>query len=266
MMILRDLGLPAPWPEIIMAVFSGAFLIIALLGFSRGKDRSVSLTNVQLILWSGVVIGSYAGMAALNGNFLGDIPNNLIALMGISAGSAVTAISTRRLQSGDKVPYNGPQRTWGMLSSESDPEQLSLPKLQMFFWTIVAILIYLVIIGSNFSSGKAALPDPGTGLVALMGISHGAYLGNKFSDTPKEGEQQVDQFTVSSASLLLTQQISVLQGRADLPSLLGVVKKDKLIAINDPGFPSLALEAGDILLAYGNSMKLAQLAKLAGAS
>lgn len=258
------MGLPAPWPEIIMAVFTVAFLVTALLGFSRGKDKSISLTNVQFILWSGVIIGSYAGMAALKGNFLGDISNNLLALMGISAGSAVTAASTRHIQSKDKVPYDGPKRTWGMLSSESDPQQVSLPKLQMFFWTIVAILIYLVIIGSNFSSGTPKLPDPGTGLVALMGISHGAYLGHKFSDAPKEGGKHVDQFTVPDACPLLNQQISVLQGKPNLPSLLGVVKKDKLIGMSDPSFSSLTIEAGDVILAFGGSTKLVDLAKLLG--
>ena len=180
------MGLPAIGAEAIALIFSVAVLALGFVGFSRGKDQSVSLTNFQVILWTGVIIGSYAGMASLKGDFLGNIPTNLIALMGISYGSAVTASSTRALQSSGKSPYKGKPRAWGLLSSESDPKQLSLPKLQMFFWTIVAVLIYVVIIANYFQVGNASLPDPGTGLVALMGISHGAYLGNKFSDNPQE--------------------------------------------------------------------------------
>lgn len=257
------MGLSAPIAELVAIIFSGVFIGIAFYSFRRGKDNSVSLTNVQVILWSGVIIGSYAGIAAFKGGFLGDLPANLLALMGISAGSAVTAASTRHLQSKDRVPYDGPHRTWGMLSSESDPQHLSLPKLQVFFWTIVAILIYVVIVWNNFSSGTAALPDPGSGLVALMGISHGAYLGNKFSDTPKEGGQQIDQFPVSDSSILLSQGLKVLQDRVNLPSVVGIVRKGKLMDLTDS---SLTIQAGDIILAFGDSTKLAGLGKLVGST
>jgi hypothetical protein len=191
-------------------------------------------------------------MASLKGDFLGDIPTNLIALMGISYGSAVTASSTRALQSSGKSPYKGKPRAWGLLSSESDPKQLSLPKLQMFFWTIVAVLIYVVIIANYFQVGNASLPDPGTGLVALMGISHGAYLGNKFSDNPQESGQ-IAEFTVSQGSKLISQAPKGVQSQTGMPYVVGVVRADKLQDLTDP---TLTIQANDVLLAYGDSTQL----------
>ena len=61
-----------------------------------------------------------------------------------------------------------------------------MPRLQVFFWTIVALLIFILVVADNLQKGVTTLPDPGSGLVALMGISHGAYLGNKFSDDPNK--------------------------------------------------------------------------------
>ncbi|MDV3244290.1 MAG: hypothetical protein LYZ66_03830 [Nitrososphaerales archaeon] len=131
-------------------------------------------------------MGSYVGLAALKGGFLGDVSSNLLALLGISAGSYVTAASTRAVQGKGNATDPKAHKTGGLLSSESMPDQLSIPKLQVFFWTLVTLLIYVLVVANNLQTGVAVLPDPGSGLVALMGISHGAYLGNKFSDDPKK--------------------------------------------------------------------------------
>ena len=65
---------------------------------------------------------------------------------------------------------------------------LDLGKIQMFYFTLVLVLTYAVMLGAMFShitqhtsptgmiSGLPSLPD---GMVALLGISNGGYLGNK---------------------------------------------------------------------------------------
>jgi hypothetical protein len=257
------MGLPTDAAAAIGVVFTVAFVGIGLTWFCRGKDKTISLTNVQLILWTGVILGSYVGLAALKGGFLGNISTDLLALMGISAGSYVTAASTRAVQDKGTTIDQSLHHTKGLLSSESNPDQLSIPKLQVFFWTLVALLIYILVAAHNFQTGVASLPDPGSGLVALMGISHGAYLGNKFSDIPREGGQHVDQFSVSDSSGLLGQGLKNLQARDDLPSVVGIVRKGKLMDLTDS---SLTIQADDIMLAFGDSAKLALLGKLAGST
>ncbi|MDE1854056.1 MAG: hypothetical protein KGI38_09995 [Thaumarchaeota archaeon] len=192
------MGLPAAAAAIIAVLLSASFIGLGLRKFAKGRDGKYSLTNVQLIMWTGVIIGSYVGISALNGGFLGDLPANLMELMGISAGSYVTAASTRAAQSGRmkrKHPaiYQAKRRppSHGILdlvTAEGDSEHWSIPKLQVLFWTAVAILIYVIVAANNFQSGSNSLPDPGSGLVILMGISHGAYLGNKLSDDPFEAD------------------------------------------------------------------------------
>ena len=69
---------------------------------------------------------------------------------------------------------------------------LDLGKIQMFYFTLVLVLAYAVMLGTMFSNithpsticeittgmicGLPSLPD---GMVALLGISNGGYLGNK---------------------------------------------------------------------------------------
>jgi hypothetical protein len=65
---------------------------------------------------------------------------------------------------------------------------LDLGKIQMFYFTLILVLTYAVMLGAMFShitqhtsptgmiSGLPSLPD---GMVALLGISNGGYLGNK---------------------------------------------------------------------------------------
>jgi hypothetical protein len=63
---------------------------------------------------------------------------------------------------------------------ESD-DSLDLPRTQMFIWTIVSLGVFTVMLIENYSGGnlKATLPYITSGLVALMGLSNGAYLGAK---------------------------------------------------------------------------------------
>ena len=168
-------------------IFATAFIAIGLKKFSRGVDGPLSLSNVQVILWTGVISGTYIAMAILKQGFLGDINSNLLGLIGISAGSTVGATTIRALQQ-PTIPTHDPKakvpRTKGLLAQEKAPEELSVAKLQMFAWTIIALIIYVVIVASNLANNQPQLPDIGSGLLVLMGISHSAYLGNKIPDNP----------------------------------------------------------------------------------
>jgi len=60
---------------------------------------------------------------------------------------------------------------------------LDLPRLQMCFFTLVALLIYSVLLHGQLSQAAAfeSLPDLSEGLLAIIAISHGGYLVSKAS-------------------------------------------------------------------------------------
>jgi hypothetical protein len=60
--------------------------------------------------------------------------------------------------------------------------QLDLGKTQLFYFNIVLIVVYFATLGFLFASQArtiGAFPDLNDGLLALLGISNGAYLTNK---------------------------------------------------------------------------------------
>ena len=71
-----------------------------------------------------------------------------------------------------------------------DFQLLDVAKIQMFFFTLVAVLSYATAIGASLRSGlvPAMLPTVGEGLLAILGISHGGYLMSKAASEPKAGQ------------------------------------------------------------------------------
>ena len=51
-------------------VSAGVFISVGLYLFAKGLDKTYSLANLQVILWTGVILGSYLSMALLKGVFL----------------------------------------------------------------------------------------------------------------------------------------------------------------------------------------------------
>jgi hypothetical protein len=62
-------------------------------------------------------------------------------------------------------------------------------KAQLFFWTVVAAVLYIVQAHTNMANHIAAgsLPDIDAALIVLMGMGHGTYLGGKLMsvDAPR---------------------------------------------------------------------------------
>lgn len=64
----------------------------------------------------------------------------------------------------------------------SDAAHLNLAKIQMFFFTMLLLIIYGVAVASMLIRSETipdALPDIGEGMLALFGISQGGYLADK---------------------------------------------------------------------------------------
>jgi hypothetical protein len=52
----------------------------------------------------------------------------------------------------------------------------------MFVWTLVILAVHIMIFMRGYTSGKPEIPDVSAGLLILMGVSNGAYLGMKKAD------------------------------------------------------------------------------------
>lgn len=152
------------------------------------------------------------------------LPETLWLLMGFSTASLVGSpliLNGKKNQQADPAEM---QRTFELLGSQgydtaglgnqghlvvnSEPQQarwsdlftgeetgnfahLDLARLQLLFFTLIALLSYGVLIGHKLGSATELIkefPVLSEGLLALIGISHTGYLASKASQNSKSGE------------------------------------------------------------------------------
>jgi len=65
---------------------------------------------------------------------------------------------------------------------------LDIGKMQMFFFTVLIVLAYGVAVGQLLRGVQlpASLPDVGSGMLPLLGISHAGYLMSKATSSPAQ--------------------------------------------------------------------------------
>jgi hypothetical protein len=146
------------------------------INFFQSPDCSVSVSKVQIWMWTVTILFSYVYLALLQGP-PDKIPDSLWELMGISALSTGAARYISAV-TGDKPPAPAAQaviakQKW-IVSMLSDDGQPSMMRLQMFGWTLVTIFLFLMQLYREQTLW--AVPQA---LVILMGISHAGYLGDK---------------------------------------------------------------------------------------
>jgi hypothetical protein len=157
-------------------------ITIGIIKFGKGLDKNWSVSNVQLILWTGVILGSYFALALAKGEPLDNLPYNTLILIGIASGTTPFAALIRHGQQPQlAAPPDSPA---GFLASEKNPEQTSVAKMQMFAWNIIAMILFIIGVSSNMSNCILELPDLGQLLTYIVGISNGIYLANKTADKP----------------------------------------------------------------------------------
>lgn len=88
------------------------------------------------------------------------------------------------------VNINSKDSSWGdMFKGEEvgNAAQLDLSKIQMFYFTIIVVVSYIVAVCVQFAGATnriTELPGLTAGMVALLGISHGGFLVNKAVPRP----------------------------------------------------------------------------------
>jgi hypothetical protein len=135
-----------------------------------------------MFLWTLFIVVAFV-MVFLHDLAIPFLPPNLYLLMGVNFTTSVlsTAIALRR----DMPKGNsGPHFMRDIFFPAGD--SLDLPRTQMFIWTIVSLGVFAVLFYESWIAGKPSLPDISSGLVALMGLSNGAYLGVKAAAPAKK--------------------------------------------------------------------------------
>ena len=190
-------------------------------GVLVNERNLMSLSRVQAVVWTVLVVGGYLTMAISrvkagtpNAVDIG-IPQELWLAMGISTTSLLGTpliLSSKRARTPDEKLV---QSTSAQLAEDvKDIEENSrgtlyankslldarvsdmfqgdevgntayvdLAKVQMFYFTLIAAVSYFMDVASAVMAGKTGgLPPLSQGFVALLAISHGGYLLGKAND------------------------------------------------------------------------------------
>jgi hypothetical protein len=168
-----------------------------------GLDGRYSNSKFQMAVWFGVVMVAYLSMLWLrfcySGNWLlgaVEVPNNLLALSGLSAlsfaGAKVitqgkeNALAAAGMRGAMKQPAEHAKLSDLVQDDAGDPD---FGDFQMLLITMVAALTYLVqmlmFLGVLELRGKVTLPDADSTLLAAFGLGQGAYLAKKAASGPK---------------------------------------------------------------------------------
>ncbi|MET9632133.1 hypothetical protein ABZX92_32195 [Lentzea sp. NPDC006480] len=181
---------------------------LSVLRDARGR---YSLSRLQVMLWTVVLLSLIAGMAF--GRFAAgqvdvagfQIPSQVLWLLGISLASAVVAAavkvvkSTNRPEAVAAYPMGKEGgKLWEMLTVEegaSAGKSVDLTKFQNLVVTVLLVALYVAQAVSalkavNNPAGIAGLPAFSDAFLVLLGVSHAGYLLGKMpspAGTPAGG-------------------------------------------------------------------------------
>jgi hypothetical protein len=194
-----------------------------------GMRLPYSLGRTQMAFWFVLILTAYVYIGIVDWDFLNTIPSSALALMGISAATAVgaslidqskvsdaanlraeqsslrgrtaalpalinaaaapdqqrlrdeLAAKQARLAAVDALVAQLPNRAYGsqgfVKDLISDADGVSLHRFQIVAWTAVLGVVFGV--GAIYN---LKMPEFGSTLLALMGVSAGTYLGFKFPE------------------------------------------------------------------------------------
>lgn len=155
---------------------------------SRGR---YSLTHFQIVVWTLVILSAYLADLISSGLDISrlEISPELLALMGISTGSAVLSTGVKAVKdasgSGANVARSSTtypakfSQIWLEEEGAFADKVISIAKYQGFIFTLVALVFFVTLAAQ--AQGLPELPD---GLVWLLGISHAGYVGGKLPNKP----------------------------------------------------------------------------------
>lgn len=184
----------------LLAVGLGFAVKRGWLGILTDERGRYSLSRLQLVLWSLLILSLLAGVFAGRltdgspGNALDfDIPGELLIVMGISLGSTMTATVIKTNQNNDEPrsiaasDTTDPPRLLQIFLEEkgaASDQAIDIGKFQKFWITVILVAAYAAtawatVTGAGTPDDITVLPGFGDSFLVLLGISHAAYLAGK---------------------------------------------------------------------------------------
>lgn len=158
----------------------------------RDDDGFPSLARLQFFTWTLIVFFAFLAIFFIkwyNGTpeLPETLPNNLLILMGISIAVPIISSGVSRVKYGNRPSISGTlgdsdRRSLSTMLMENG--QFAISRFQMFAWTWITVISYLIVFGSEaisfmHSPVDLQFPDVSQIYIALMGLSQGAYIGSK---------------------------------------------------------------------------------------
>jgi hypothetical protein len=150
--------------------------------FIDKETNTYSLSKFQLLAFSTVFVFGYLYVFLcswlVQWHFvLPDVPANFSAILGMSAGTTVAAAGA--------TSARGSKGAGGLLPSAADfittGGQVVPERFQFFVWTLVACFGFLALLISQNPATIQGFPTFPDGLLYVMGVSAGGYLGGKLT-------------------------------------------------------------------------------------
>lgn len=217
-----------------LMVSTGFAIMGRLDGILINSRNLVSLSRFQAALWTVVLLPGWIAMVAAGimneaaDPLAVEIPGSLLAIIGVSGlslvgtraainskakrapGAGEAARAVKDLADGTKTeeitenrrgtafanPSISDARFTDMFEGDEvgNAAHVDLSKVQMFVFTLVAVLAYVVAVQAAIAAGElSSLPMVSEGLAAILGISHAGYLATKaldHSNSRPESEQE----------------------------------------------------------------------------
>jgi hypothetical protein len=189
---------------------------LSLLEAMKSNDELPSLANLQLFMWSVIIVFAFLTvyLVRVSGGVFdpptGILPENILKILGISAVVPAASLGLnhnkyRDVHIASRSVAADPNGTiaqrfahlkahsgWSSILLEGGSS--SITRLQMFVWTWIGIFIYLTVFfgylytltlsSSPTQFNEVSLPDIDPTLVVLMGISQGSFVAGKVA-SPK---------------------------------------------------------------------------------
>jgi hypothetical protein len=160
------------------------------------EDCNPSLSLFQFLAWTIIVVIAFLAFSLIRlkcGQIVAPVdsfPLVLLGLMGLSVATPLVSGSSSFSYAEEKPGSQTDEKKIcektafkEMLFIFKPYHKLSLTRFQLFCWTFIGILIYIVIMGATLATtvvSKLALPDVDPLILGLMGLSSLSYLGGKY--------------------------------------------------------------------------------------
>lgn len=190
---------------VVLALFGGLAVVVGhgLTGLARGvlvdERNKLSLSRLQLLLWTIVVLSAYLSAALANVGLGAPeplsiaVPEPLWLAMGLSTSSLVASPLVLNRAKGNAVAQNeAPEESSWTDLVRSEERGLTgvvdLGRLQLLLVTVVLVLAYAVVVAHALADDSrviATLPRIDDAFVIMLGISHAGYLAKKTVPRPQ---------------------------------------------------------------------------------